>query len=498
MVMIKRSLLLILFFLCTFNVHGQYVNLSDKDSLTSRFITLMDQYNQITVSIDTSEYSMFYPDALNKKLQIACENGYCREIVRLIVKGADINSPSYEKATPLHLTTASRNLYSTEILLLLGANRNLQDTYGRTPLIFASEDDNLEMAELLIRYGAATDSADFKDATPLHAAVRNNSFYITDMLIYYDADLNKTDNEGNTPLMLAVWNGNFDIADILLRAGANPDIADKKGFTPFILAAQQGDTSMLSLLNKANADIYKVNSYGYDAMCIAIKRGKTDAVNFLLTLGNQWFVPRPGKIDPVSLAEICGIKGMDITKADTKRKYLAKPSLNLVSISMGGTFSNHFSFLNGRISFRDPYLKGGVFASYNFNPVSSKILLEKPDAFYQYRLKVRTMEAGIVKDLITNRNIRSGSFATFASLSAAYKFYSEYNGTSSKPANQFCVIPALGMQLGYKRYSFASEFRYMKTPFYKIFPVWLNLRVSVNFFLDHSTSPSKHISLYEQ
>jgi len=490
----KRVLLLYIFCLCVSSVLGQN-RWSATDSLNSRIASILQKYNESAVIIDTSSYSNEYPEALNNNLQVASFRGYCGEILRLLAKGAEINSSNDESATSLHYAAQTGRLNVAEILLLCGSLTESADVYGKTPLLIAVDEGNIEMADLLIRYGASFDTTNSRGIAPVHTAVINNDFYMTDMLIYYKANLNIKDKEGNTPLMLSVWQTNYEITDFFLQSGADPDISDNKGYTPFMLAAQNGDTLMLSLLYNANADIYKVNSYGTDALDIAMNGKKTEATNYLLSLGNLWPGTRDAKSDQTAKSENGETKSTKTIK-DRKQISYDHISFNQASLSMGGTVTNHLALLTGEVSLRDPNLKGGIFASYTFNPVSSKVLVETSDLYYQYRLKVKTIEAGVFKEFATWNNIRSATFTAYGSLSGAYKNYSEYNGTSIGPDNKFCVIPSLGLQYGRKRISAISEISYIKTPFYKMAPVWLSLKLSVNILSEQKVSSGKKINLY--
>lgn len=495
--MSKRYFLLSVFFLCVCNLQSQNI-IADKDSLTKRFISLIESYDETAVFIDTSAYSNNYPEALDINMRYAAAKGFCREIVRLYVKGADVNSINADQATPLHLASDAGHLCAAEVLLLLGAKRQEKDFYGRTPLMLAAETDNVDIADLLIRYGASPDADNFDGITPLHRAVMNNSFYMADMLIYHQADVNKTDREGNTPLSLAVWNGNFEIADILLGAGADPDIADKKGFTPFMIAAQMGDTTMISLLLKANPDIYRINSYGYDALCLAIKYGHADAVNYLLETGNLWFEKKPDRADLRLLTDKYGTSKMNIPhKLPGSNRGSFGSSLQ-PSLFAGGSVTNHMAFFTGGAALRSQSLKGGLFAAYSFNPLGSKVLVSQPDVYYQYRIKVSTFEAGLFKEIVSLKSFKHGNITPYISLSGTYRMYSEYRGTDIKPVDSFCLVPSAGTRLDFKWWSVGTEVSYMKTPFYKMYPLWLDLRLSFNLLSDQSTAPGKRVNIYNR
>ncbi len=473
-----------------------------QDSLTRRFIEIIDKFDKSTIISDTSDYRRDYPAALNKNLMIASYNGYCREIARLFIKGADVNYVGSWGdwddwvLAPIHLAVSQNQIYAAEVLALLGADLNLKDQYGNTPLTFAIVNNNVEMADILISYGASADSADGYGISPLHKSIQEGNFYMTDLLLYYNAAVDIKDSEGNTPLALAVWYRDFEVADILLQAGADPDLADNKGFTPFMIAAQKGDTLLLSLLKQYNANIYSVNTYGYDALCLAVKYRQNDVVNYLLRNGNRWLEERPGKISVLSIDSNSITDKIDLPSHSGKQSSYSKIMSVQPSLTFGGTAANHLALLSGEISFRSPVMKGGVFTSFSFNPVASRILVEAPDAFYQYRMKMRVIEAGVYKEFSGFTTNSKGYFVPYISLSGGYKSYTKYYGTTIKPEDKFCFIPSLGIRYDHTRWSLNSEIRYMKTPFYHVFPIWMDMSLSWRFFATKAASPGKRINLY--
>jgi ankyrin repeat protein len=67
----------------------------------------------------------------------------------LIHAGIDINSKNYEKQTLLHIAAAKRDVKFVRMLLLHGADKNLQDMGGLTPLHSAEKAKNSAVVELL-------------------------------------------------------------------------------------------------------------------------------------------------------------------------------------------------------------------------------------------------------------------------------------------------------------------------------------------------------------
>jgi len=488
----KVLALFILFQMFIFSARGQD-SISIDSVRLNRIVEILEEYKSHNLFIDNSEYLDYGVDYKDINLQIAASYGFCSEIVRLFIDGADINWVSPEKVTALHYAVSGGYKDAAEVILLLGGNPDARDVLDKTPLVVATENNDIEMAELLIKYGASTAIGDFHGLTPLHFAVRSESFYMIDMLLYYNANPDMRDKKGDTPLMYSVWKRNYEIADLLLQAGTNPDIADKNGYTPFMFAAQKGDTLMLRLLYKNGADIYALNTYGYDAYSLAIRFGQEDVIRFLQSIGNLWFEKKPGKVDPNVIALESGNK--EALSGDYSVPFLQKLNINKAALSAGGVFTNHLALVTGEVSFRAPIIRSGIFAGYSFSPVESRVLVKSGDNIYQYYVISRTIEGGVFHDWPLGNSLTKGSFKFYTTISAAYQSYSKYSGSIKKPENHFCVIPSAGIEYSIHSVGISAEAKYMQTPFYKMAPVWLGIKVSFNFLRDVSSIPGKQINI---
>jgi ankyrin repeat protein len=475
----NRVILMSLLLVGAFSLRAQSDSLA-VDSVVTRIRTLLEEYNNQIFVVDTSEYISGTYDADDFNLQIAASQGACNEIIKLYIRGADVNNFIGKTATPLHYAVSSGVKEAVEILLLLGADPDEVDIYGNTPLVSAVRSGNLEITEVLIRHGASMTKSDRFNSSPLHHAAALGYFYITDMLLYYESPTEIRDNEGNTPLMLGVSYGYFDISDILLRAGADPNSADKKGFTPIMSAAQDGDTLIMRMLTDAGANMYAKNEEGADALVCAVTEGHVDAVRFLLDNGNRWGYSEVGSVDPVKLAEYYGHKEivrMLLTSGLSGRR---TRMLEELTLSAGGMFTSHYLMTGGSVSLTEPDLRAGVILGAAFNPFNQQVLVNgNNDIIYQYRVNSSVVYAGLFKEFrIPGIPGKKSNLSLIPSLSAGYRYYSLFEGTNDKPDNKFCIIPS--GELRWKKRSFAvgAGLTYLQTPFYKVSPVWFTLRAS--------------------
>lgn len=467
------------------------------DSILQRIRTILEIYNEQVLFVDTSDYYIdgIYANDLN--LQIAASKGACNEILRLYVKGADVNNYAGKTATPLHYAISYGRKEAVEILLLLGAKTDVQDMYGNTPLISAVRANDLEMSETLIRFGAPPDGTDRNRSTPLHHASALGYFYIADMLLYYEAQTGLKDLEGNTPLMTGVVFGYFDIADLLLQAGADPNATDERGFTSLMAGAQNGDTLIMRLLLNAGANLYAINKDGIDALGCAVIYNQKTAAEFLLDAGKKWNYSERENSDPVNLARYYGrreVMQMMLERGMEGRKEFVPEEF---SVSAGGVFTNHSKMVSASVSLTDPGLKAGIILGAAITPSSQRMLTEDDDdVIYQYGVRSSLISAGVFKEFIISSPGRGYTWSLVPSLSAGYRFYSLYEGTNERPDNKFCIIPATELRWRIPRLVFGSGLAYMRTPFYKVSPLWFTLKASYTITRDQRRFTGKKIRLY--
>ncbi len=467
------------------------------DSIISRIKVLLKEYNQQNLYVDISEYLDDGYNADDINLQIASSMGACNEIVRLYAEGADVNNFEGRIATPLHYAVTSGTRQAVEILLLLGADPDSYDAYGNTPLISAVRSNDLETAEVLIRYGASLEQVDRTRSSPLHHAAALGQFYIADMLLYYDSPAELKDSEGNTPLMVGVTFGYPDIADLLLQNGVEPNTPDKKGITPLMAAAFNGDTLMMKLIADAGANLYAVSDEGADALGFAVMSGKKEAVEFLLEQGNRWYYSDGEKVNPVMLAQYTGRR--EIIQLLHEKNIEKKTGFNPVELSLSavGMFTSHISLAGASVSLTDPSIRTSIVIGAASDPVSRRLLVPgEEDILYQYRTRMSLIHAGLNREFILSRPANPDRLTFVPSLSAGYRFYSTYEGTTSKPENKFCIIPAAELKWRRKSLVIGGGVTWLNTPFYKVSPAWFIVRVSYVLTRTSGLIPVKKTRIY--
>lgn len=94
--------------------------------------------------------------------------------VKKYLDNIPVNTVDNFKRSPLHFAAVNGNLRIIKMLLLAGANVNLQDIDGRTPLIKAIECSHNELVPVLMGSDANVDLADNDDGnTAVHHCLLN-------------------------------------------------------------------------------------------------------------------------------------------------------------------------------------------------------------------------------------------------------------------------------------------------------------------------------------
>jgi len=467
------------------------------ESIMGRIREILEVYNDRTIYIDTSEYVHGFEGADNINLQTAASKGACNEIIRLVSRGADVNTLFGFIATPLHYAVNSGKWDAVEILLLLGAEPDARDTYGNTPLVVAVRADQRDIAEKLIRYGASIDQADRQLSSPLHHSAGLQNFSMTDMLLYYGSPTDLFDIEGNTPLMLGVCFGYHDIADLLLQSGADPNAADRRGFTPLMAASLNGDTLMMSILARAGANLYALNNDGIDALGCAVIGSQKEAAEFLLRHGNRWNHTIGTIGDPMKLANTCGesyiLKLMNDHGLKSKRVF----NFNQLSFSAGGWFTSYYKLAGGSLSVSEPGLGAGITLGAAVDPVNQRVLVDGDDGtIYQYSVRSNLIHAGLFREFSLTSKLSNLWVSVVPVLNFGYMFHSLYAGTEEKPDNRLYIIPEADIRFGWNNLSLNPGLAIMKTPFRKIGPLWFTLKVTYDLERPQNKIRGKRIRIY--
>jgi ankyrin repeat protein len=428
---------------------------------------------------------------------IAASKGYTFEINRLIMKGADLFAETEQGVTPLIFAVSNNQTKAAKMLIDYGSDVNKETLQHETPLLLAVKNQNSELTEALIRADADIDATDKYDATPLHYASVYGYFEIADLLLYYDASINKKTIEGSTPLLASIWAGNADITDLLVQKGANLEAKDREGFTPFLMAALNGDTLIMDLLFKKGADIYATNLSENNALALTIIADRTEATKYLLKIGNKWASQGNHASNPYIVASKYRRKDILRILQDNKIPGNIRYQIDQMDVMVSGRFSVHDIFTGASLSFKEPYLNGGLIVGCDVKLWYTRVLLKQTEhTYYQYMNKGSVVYAGLFKDFALTDYAFKGNIELSTSLSAGYSFGNELKGTLNLPQNKFKVIPAISIKWAKKDFALSLGADYLKSDFYHVGPIWLRLGASYNIYFDNVRIKAKTLKWY--
>ncbi|CAM9947274.1 unnamed protein product, partial [Choristocarpus tenellus] len=221
-----------------------------------------------------------------------------------------INAKDELGRTPLNLACASKRVEAAIKLITKGAHVETRDRFGNTPLhLSVSWDKEDLLVPTLIKAGAPLNARRWEERwTPLHLACKYENVRAVTALLDAGADASKRAQTGLTALQLAVKQGKSASVCALLEWGLRPPLAEVKGgngkcwrdgkmdikTTPkimkridplLIMAAAQKCTKVVKLLLGAGCDVNCSDERGYTALHHAAGSGWSSNVMVLVEAG---------------------------------------------------------------------------------------------------------------------------------------------------------------------------------------------------------------------
>ncbi len=200
----------------------------------------------------------------------------------LLSSGADVNTGTVDKATPLYFAASSGNKEIVSLLIDHGAKTDFYASSGLTPLHNAAASGQKDMVELLLSKTSKKFYTDQFNRTPLHFAATSGNRDLCDFLIHRRFDAQAKDDNGRTPLHWAAWRGQKDAAAFLIENGAQLDAEDRRGKTALHYAVVSGNVELLRLLIDKGASFNPKDRNGQTPLDLAIIYNRTQAEKILV------------------------------------------------------------------------------------------------------------------------------------------------------------------------------------------------------------------------
>lgn len=192
-------------------------------------------------------------DNNNTALIKAAQEGDLERLNLLVADGADVNSQTTDRWTPLMIAALEGHVAMVETLFGKGAVLDAAGGKGSNALMIATIEGHVEVVDALLEQGVEVNAENKRGWTALRFAVSMDETEILRLLIEAGADVNLCDREGKTALMQAAAENMEESLKALLKAGADPRIKDQQEQTALMMAQQQGHTKIAKLLKQAEA-----------------------------------------------------------------------------------------------------------------------------------------------------------------------------------------------------------------------------------------------------
>ncbi|XP_061562551.1 ankyrin repeat and SOCS box protein 3 isoform X2 [Phycodurus eques] len=211
------------------------------------------------------------------------------DIVRILVRSADLEARDDYKITPLFLAAQYGQRECLEVLVGAGANVNTQASDLASPLLLASQEGHLACVDFLLEHGADANLPCSRDwpQLPIHAAAQFGHLGVLRRLVAVTDRACDRGEDAVSPLYLAVHGCRVASVELLLDEGFGPDGQDCAAFlclhSPLSLALERGYSEAAGMLLAAGAAVREKEWAPVFA--------RDDADMLKLLLDHRWLYP---------------------------------------------------------------------------------------------------------------------------------------------------------------------------------------------------------------
>ena len=442
--------------------------------------------------VDTSDY---ITGDHNFNLLIAAHNGYDKEILHLLDKGARIDYYSYDGITAIMYASSDGHLTAVRVLLLNGADPNLNPFDNEPAIVRSTRNGFLDITEELILAGAIITGKDQYGATALHYASAYNYFNLSDMLLYYGVEPDITDLEQTTPLMAATYGGNIGLASMLLEQGARINNKDYAGVTSLMIAAQAEDTAFVRFLIGSGATIGATSLKGNSAINSALYNGSTQVMDLLWEMDQQSIKEELKSGSPYFIARKSHNKEIRLWLKDHQIQSDFKPIFSSAHIGAIMYISPDDIMIG--ISAGIEELTSGIEAGleYRSRPGLKRILYEADEnTNYQFWEKRRILSLNLNKRLYIPAQNREFGFSFGAK--GIYSFGPAYSGSEMKPEPLWKISPTIAWFYGSKNLLFEVCYEYLSLETPEASSHWIGFGIFYKFQFSKFNLSNKEIIWY--
>ena len=271
------------------------VDENDFDSLLSKIAT------KDNMKSSKERYYSYY----RSPLQLACDKGNLLAVRHFVeVLECDFGTP-YQGKLPVHYAAA----HSVEMVkcVIKDADVNVADNDGNTPLHIACQSDKTGIVNFFSRKSVCDQSKlNKKQEYPLHLSCKG-SLETVKLLTITAEHLQQVSSSGLTPLHVACKFNKQDIVEYLLevvkeqKLDVNSIVASGT-VHPLQLACETGNAQMVKCLKENGVDISEKLPDGNTVLHIACSVGSLEMVKYLIDSGHDTLVANSRKEFPLHIA----------------------------------------------------------------------------------------------------------------------------------------------------------------------------------------------------
>jgi ankyrin repeat protein len=225
---------------------------------------------------------------LNRELHQAVERHDVASARRLLKKGANIESTTYNDMTPLGVAASDDDLPMVQLLLQKGARVHTKDHSLETPLMHAAYGGHTEIVRLLLKQNP--DLADKNEAL-LETAHGEPAIVIVENPTGVGSSGQTFSRRQTKSQLEKPW---VETVKLLLDSGADIEARDEYRGPPLVDAASYAQTDVVLLLLDRGANLHARDKYGHTALiaaacecAVATMNDAYDVVKLLLDKGSD-------------------------------------------------------------------------------------------------------------------------------------------------------------------------------------------------------------------
>lgn len=203
----------------------------------------------------------------------------------LVLKGADVNLNIEREETPLIAAAAYGHINLIKYFFDQGADLNSSSPKFGNALIIAANRGHIETVKFLITNGAKVNEIFPNHGNALIAASHNGYIKIVKYLLTLDVDINAQNNGYGSALISAARNGHNNVVILLIENGSNINAQTNGSGSALIAAARNGHLSTVKLLIEKGVDVNLYTKGFGTALAAASKHDHNDIVTYLISKG---------------------------------------------------------------------------------------------------------------------------------------------------------------------------------------------------------------------